>query len=73
MTQGEPEHDFSPEEIARGRALRRAQWPPVLAGRAVSLALLLALGLTPVGAWLVAAVAVRIPTLRPLPVLRRVR
>lgn len=57
MTQGEPEHDFSPEEIARGRALRRAQWPPVLAGRAVSLALLLALGLTPVGAWLVAAVA----------------
>lgn len=57
MTQGEPERDFSPEEIARGRALRRAQWPPVLAGRAVSLALPLALGLTPAGAWLVAAVA----------------
>ncbi|WP_269854329.1 M48 family metalloprotease [Streptomyces sp. RPT161] len=49
--------DFSAEEIARGRALRRAQWPPLLAGRVVSLALLLVLGLTPVGAALVTAVA----------------
>ncbi|MDF3288555.1 M48 family metalloprotease [Streptomyces silvisoli] len=48
---------FSAEQIARGRALRRAQWPPLLAGRVVSLALLLVLGLTPVGAALVTAVA----------------
>ncbi|MDJ0341136.1 M48 family metallopeptidase [Streptomyces sp. H10-C2] len=48
----EPE-DFTPEEIARGRALRRAQWPPALAGRAAALALLLGLGLTPAGAGLV--------------------
>jgi STE24 endopeptidase len=45
--------DFTPEEIARGRALRRAQWPPLLAGRVAGLALLLVLGLTPAGAWLV--------------------
>ncbi len=47
---------FSPAEVARGRALRRAQWPPLLAGRAVALALPLALGLTHAGAALVAAV-----------------
>ncbi|MCQ4081576.1 M48 family metalloprotease [Streptomyces sp. RB6PN25] len=54
---GHAEHgdDFSAEEIARGRALRRAQLPPLLAGRAASLALLLVLGLTPAGAGLVTA------------------
>ncbi|MDF9812702.1 M48 family metallopeptidase [Streptomyces sp. SPB162] len=45
--------DFTPEEVERGRALRRGQWPPVLAGRFASLLLLLALGLTPAGAALV--------------------
>jgi STE24 endopeptidase len=49
--------DFSPEEIARGRALRRAQVPSALAGRAAALVLPLALGLTPAGSALVAAVA----------------
>ncbi len=49
--------DFTTEESERGRALRRAQWPPSLAGRAVSAALLLALGLTPAGAGLVTAVS----------------
>jgi STE24 endopeptidase len=49
--------DFSAEEIARGRALRRAQWPPLLAGRAAAFALLLVLGLTPAGAGLVTALA----------------
>ncbi|AEW93635.1 MULTISPECIES: M48 family metallopeptidase [Streptomycetaceae] len=51
------EADFTAEEIARGRALRRAQWPPLLAGRALALALPLLLGLTPAGAALVTAVA----------------
>ncbi|GAA1885983.1 M48 family metalloprotease [Streptantibioticus ferralitis] len=51
------EPDFSAEQIARGRALRRAQWPPLLAARVASLALLLVLGLTPAGAALVTAVA----------------
>lgn len=49
--------DFTAEEIARGRALRRAQWPPLLAGWAVSTVLLLVLGLTPAGAALVTLVA----------------
>ena len=49
--------DFTAEETARGRALRRAQWPPVLAGQAASTALLLGLGLTPAGAWLVTEAA----------------
>jgi STE24 endopeptidase len=53
---GTVEDDFTPEQIARGRALRRAQFPPAVAGRAAGLALLLALGLTPGGAWLVGAV-----------------
>ncbi|PWI43364.1 M48 family metalloprotease [Streptomyces sp. ICBB 8177] len=47
--------DFTAEQIARGRALRRAQWPWLLTERALVLALLLALGLTPAGAALVAA------------------
>ncbi|MDX3239624.1 M48 family metalloprotease [Streptomyces sp. ME03-5709C] len=42
--------DFTPEEIVRGRALRRAQLPFLLGGRLAGLALLLALGLTPAGA-----------------------
>jgi STE24 endopeptidase len=45
--------DFTPEEIARGRALRRAQLPWSLGSRATGLALLLVLGLTPAGAGLV--------------------
>jgi STE24 endopeptidase len=51
------EGDFSAEEIARGRALRRAQWPPLLAARGTSLTLHFALGLTPAGAGLVTALA----------------
>lgn len=50
-----PQADFSPEHIARARALRRGVWPAALAGRAAGLALLLALGLTPAGAGLIAA------------------
>ncbi|MDH6113860.1 STE24 endopeptidase [Kitasatospora sp. MAP12-15] len=45
--------DFTPEQLARGRALRRAQVPWLLGGRAAALALSLLLGLTSVGAGLV--------------------
>lgn len=56
----EPAHDdagpdFTPEHIARARALRQGVWPVALAGRAAGLALLLALGLTSAGAGLVGA------------------
>ncbi|WP_225848414.1 M48 family metalloprotease [Streptomyces sp. HPF1205] len=47
--------DFTAEEVARARALRRAAVPVALGGRAASPALLLALGLTHGGAWLVGA------------------
>jgi STE24 endopeptidase len=47
--------EFTPQEVARGRALRRAQWPALLGGRAASLALSVLLGCTPAGAWLVGA------------------
>ncbi|GAA0697512.1 hypothetical protein GCM10010193_60550 [Kitasatospora atroaurantiaca] len=47
--------DFTPEQIARGRALRRAQVPWALGGRLAGLALTLALGFTPAGADLVTA------------------
>ncbi|WP_371499982.1 M48 family metalloprotease [Kitasatospora sp. NBC_00374] len=47
--------DFTPEQVARGRALRRAQVPWLLAGRLAALALSLVLGLTPAGAGLVTA------------------
>lgn len=47
--------DFTAEQVARARALRRGVWPVALGGRAASLALLLALGLTSGGAGLVAA------------------
>jgi STE24 endopeptidase len=53
MTTTSDAGDFTAEETARGRALRRAQSPALLGGRAAGLALLLALGLTPAGAWLV--------------------
>lgn len=44
--------DFTAEQVARGRALRRAQVPWLLGGRAVALALTLVVGLTPAGpAW----------------------
>ncbi|SHL86061.1 M48 family metalloprotease [Actinacidiphila paucisporea] len=49
------EGDFTAEHIARSRALRQGVWPVALAGRAAGLALVLALGLTPAGAGLVAA------------------
>jgi STE24 endopeptidase len=49
------EPDFTPEQVARGRALRRRVLPLSLGSSAVSLALLLALGLTPGGAGLVGA------------------
>ncbi|WP_030266618.1 M48 family metalloprotease [Streptomyces sp. NRRL B-24484] len=45
--------DFTPEQVARGRALRRAQVPWVLGGALTALALTLVLGLTPAGAGLV--------------------
>ncbi|MFB7664695.1 M48 family metallopeptidase [Kitasatospora sp. NPDC056138] len=48
--------DFTPEQVARGRALRRAQLPWALGGRIAGLLCTLALGLTPAGAGLVAAV-----------------
>lgn len=48
--------DFTPAERARGRALRRAQVPWVLAARLAGLALTLLLGLTSAGAGLVTAV-----------------
>jgi len=47
--------DFTPEQIARGRALRRAQVPWALGGRLAGLALMLTLGFTPAGADLVTA------------------
>lgn len=47
--------DFTPEETARGRALRQAVWPLAVGSRAASLALMLVLGLTPAGAGLVGA------------------
>lgn len=49
--------DFTPEQVARGRALRRAQWPWLIAARLGALTLLSLLGLTPAGAWLVTRVA----------------
>lgn len=48
--------DFTADEARRGRALRRAQTPPALAGRCAGLVLLLLLGLTPAGASLVGVV-----------------
>ena len=51
-----PDDDFTPEERARGRALRRARSPWALGGRAAGLALSLVLGLTPAGAGLVTTV-----------------
>ena len=48
--------DFTQEQIERGRALLKAQWPPVLAGRCAELLLLAVLGLTPAGAGIVGAV-----------------
>ncbi|MER5636609.1 M48 family metalloprotease [Kitasatospora sp. NPDC002227] len=47
--------DFTPEEIERGRALRRAQVPWVLGGRLAGLVLTVGLGFTGAGARLVAA------------------
>jgi STE24 endopeptidase len=47
--------DFTPEQVARGRALRRQVLPLSLASSAVSLALLLTLGLTSGGAHLIGA------------------
>jgi STE24 endopeptidase len=47
--------DFTPEEVARGRALRRQALPVALAGSAAGLVLCLALGLTSGGAALVGA------------------
>lgn len=48
-----PEPDFTPEQLARGRALRRAQLPWLLGGQLAGLSLSLVLGLTPAGARLV--------------------
>ncbi|MEU1282724.1 M48 family metalloprotease [Kitasatospora sp. NPDC005856] len=53
---GTPAPDFTPDQRARGRALRRAQLPWALGGRLAGLALALLLGLTPAGATLVTAV-----------------
>lgn len=54
MSEAPPEDDFGAEYVARARELRRQAWPVALGGRAAGLALLLALGLTPAGARLVA-------------------
>lgn len=54
---GEPargDGDFSPEHIARARALRQGVWPVAVGGRVAGLGLMLALGLTHGGAGLVA-------------------
>ncbi|MFF4340075.1 M48 family metallopeptidase [Kitasatospora sp. NPDC001540] len=48
--------DFTPQELARGRALRRARLPWALGGQLASLALSAVLGLTTAGAGLVSAV-----------------
>ncbi|WP_354642766.1 M48 family metalloprotease [Kitasatospora camelliae] len=48
--------DFTVEQVARGRALRRAQVPWVVGGRVVGLGLLVGLGFTPAGAGVVSAV-----------------
>ncbi|MGW4383408.1 M48 family metallopeptidase [Kitasatospora sp. NPDC004531] len=48
--------DFTPQEVARGRALRRAQLPWALGGQLASLALAAGLGFTAAGAGLVTAV-----------------
>ncbi|MFD8595827.1 M48 family metallopeptidase [Kitasatospora sp. NPDC059646] len=48
--------DFTPQEAARGRALRRAQLPWALGGQLASLALTAVLGFTAAGADLVTAV-----------------
>jgi STE24 endopeptidase len=55
MSEGEAAGDFTAEQIARGRALRRGVLPVVAGASAVSLALLLGLGLTSGGARLVGA------------------
>ncbi|WP_229758573.1 M48 family metalloprotease [Peterkaempfera bronchialis] len=47
---------FTAEEVARGRALRRAQVPWVLAGRLAGLGVTAGLGFSGAGAWLVAGV-----------------
>ncbi len=49
--------DFSPAEVAKQQALYRQSRPPALAGAGVALVLTLALGLTPLGARLIGAVA----------------
>ncbi|QMV25255.1 M48 family metalloprotease [Streptomyces sp. SCUT-3] len=60
---------FTPQERARGRALARAQWIPVLTARAVSTALLAVLGLTPAGARIVDAASAPFGDARPVRVL----
>ncbi|MFD8482187.1 M48 family metallopeptidase [Kitasatospora sp. NPDC059673] len=52
----DPSGDFTPQEVARGRALRRAQLPWALGGQLASLALSAVLGFTAAGAGLVTAV-----------------
>jgi STE24 endopeptidase len=54
-THGAGGADFTPEQTARGRALRQALWPLALGSRLASLALLLGLGLTSAGAGLIGA------------------
>ncbi|RAJ44136.1 STE24 endopeptidase [Kitasatospora sp. SolWspMP-SS2h] len=57
MTDTAPaEADFTPGELARGRALRRARLPWALGGQAAGLALSAVLGFTAAGAGLVSAV-----------------
>ncbi|MEV4560153.1 M48 family metalloprotease [Kitasatospora sp. NPDC049285] len=48
--------DFTPEQVARGRALRRAQLPWLLGGQLLTLAVTAVLGFTTAGAALVTAV-----------------
>lgn len=55
----DPALDFSPAEIARSRAFDSAVNPPAYAGLLVGLAVVLALGLTPLGARLIGRVTAR--------------
>ncbi|MFA1542028.1 M48 family metallopeptidase [Actinomadura monticuli] len=55
----DPALDFSPAEIARSRAFDSAVNPPAYAGLLAGLAVILVLGLTPLGARLIARVTAR--------------
>ncbi|MEV5827194.1 M48 family metallopeptidase [Spirillospora sp. NPDC052242] len=67
-TAPDPSADYSPAEIARSAAFDSAINPPAYAGLAAGLAVVLLLGLTPLGARLIRFATARVPR-RPLRVL----